>query len=63
MEQFTPWSALAGGALIGLASASVFWLQGKLAGVSGICGGIMRWRRGDVGWRMIPPQIDRKRHV
>lgn len=51
MEQFTPWSALAGGALIGLASASVFWLQGRLAGISGICGGIVRWQKGDVGWR------------
>jgi uncharacterized membrane protein YedE/YeeE len=30
----------------------VFWLQGKLAGVSGICGGIMRWQKGDVGWRV-----------
>jgi uncharacterized membrane protein YedE/YeeE len=52
LEQFTPWSALAGGALIGLATASVFWLQGRLAGISGICGVLLTPVRGDFGWRL-----------
>ncbi|WP_298625643.1 YeeE/YedE thiosulfate transporter family protein [uncultured Zoogloea sp.] len=48
---FTPGSALAGGALIGLA-ASVLWLvNGRVAGISGILGGL-RWRPGDRGWRL-----------
>jgi uncharacterized membrane protein YedE/YeeE len=41
VQHFTPWTALAGGALIGLATASVFWLQGRLAGISGICGALI----------------------
>jgi len=52
LEHFTPWMALAGGALIGLATASVFWLQGRLAGISGICGGVLAPVRGDLGWRL-----------
>ena len=48
---FTPGSALAGGALIGLA-ASVLWLvNGRVAGISGILGGLLR-RPGDRGWRI-----------
>jgi hypothetical protein len=52
VDHFTPWSALAGGVLIGLATASVYWLQGRLAGISGICGGILRGQAGDLGWRV-----------
>jgi uncharacterized protein len=52
VEQFTPWTALAGGGLIGLATASVFWLQGRLAGISGICGALLAPVRGDFGWRL-----------
>lgn len=33
---FTPWSALAGGALIGLAATLLWWLDGRIAGISGI---------------------------
>ncbi len=48
---FTPGSALAGGALIGLA-ASVLWLvHGRVAGISGILAGIVR-RPGDRAWRV-----------
>jgi uncharacterized membrane protein YedE/YeeE len=53
LHEFTPWTALAGGALIGLASASVFWLQGRLAGVSGICGKLFAPTRGDFAWRLL----------
>ena len=42
MENFTPYSALAGGALIGVAASILLWLNGRLAGVSGILGGLMR---------------------
>ena len=49
---FTPWPALAGGALIGLAAAIFVLLNGRVAGISGILGGLLQTRRGDVGWRV-----------
>ena len=48
---FTPWSALLGGMLIGLASAMLILLNGRIAGISGILGGLLRPRSGDIGWR------------
>lgn len=49
---FTPWSALAGGALIGLAAALLILFNGRIAGVSGVLGGLLRPRAGDAGWRL-----------
>ena len=49
---FTPWSSLAGGVLIGIAAALLLFLNGRIAGISGILGGLMRPVRGDAGWRM-----------
>jgi uncharacterized membrane protein YedE/YeeE len=51
MEHFTPWSALAGGALIGLAAVAMMLLQGRIAGISGIVGGLLTPRTGEVAWR------------
>ena len=48
---FTPWSALSGGALIGLAAASMWWLIGRLAGVSNVLGTAMISRGEDFAWR------------
>jgi uncharacterized protein len=48
---FTPWSALAGGALIGLAAAMFVLLNGRIAGISGIVGGLLSPSRGDLAWR------------
>lgn len=48
---FTPWTALAGGALIGLAAALFVALNGRVAGVSGIVAGLLRPAAGDVAWR------------
>jgi uncharacterized membrane protein YedE/YeeE len=48
---FTPWTALAGGVLIGLASAMFILLNGRIAGISGILGGLLRPAPGDIGWR------------
>ena len=41
MEHFTPTHSLAGGLLIGLASAALWLLGGRLAGISGITGGLV----------------------
>jgi uncharacterized protein len=49
---FTPWSALAGGILIGLAAALLILGSGRVAGISGILGGLLRGRRTDIGWRI-----------
>ena len=49
---FTPWSALVGGLIIGLAAAMFALLNGRVAGVSGIVGGLLRPNSGDVGWRV-----------
>ena len=49
---FTPWSALAGGALIGLAASLFALMAGRIAGVSGIASGLVRPVRGDIAWRV-----------
>lgn len=50
--EFTPWTALAGGLLIGLAAALFILLNGRILGVSGIVGGLLRPRTGDMAWRL-----------
>ena len=49
---FTPWSSLAGGALIGLAAAMLALFNGRIAGISGVLGGLLKPVRGDIGWRV-----------
>lgn len=44
--------ALAGGVLIGLSATLLLWLNGRVAGVSGILGGVLFPRPGDVSWRV-----------
>jgi len=48
---FTPWTAFAGGMLIGLAAALFVLLNGRIAGISGILGGPLRPAGGDIAWR------------
>jgi len=47
MENFTPVSALLGGGLIGLASGLYLLLNGRIAGISGIVGGLLAPAKGD----------------
>jgi uncharacterized membrane protein YedE/YeeE len=49
---FTPWSALGGGLLIGLAVALFVLFNGRIAGISGILGGLLRPAPGERGWRI-----------
>jgi uncharacterized protein len=49
---FTPWASLGGGVLIGIAAAMLVLLNGRIAGVSGILGGLLAPRRGEIGWRL-----------
>ena len=49
---FTPWTALAGGAVIGLSAAMFILLNGRIAGISGILGGLLQRPKGDMAWRI-----------
>lgn len=49
---FTPYASLAGGVLIGLAAAMFVLLNGRIAGISGVLGGLLRPVKGDIGWRI-----------
>ena len=49
---FTPWSSFGGGMLIGLAAALFVLLNGRIAGISGVLGGLLTPLRGDVLWRL-----------
>lgn len=49
---FTPWTSLAGGALIGTAAALFILFNGRIAGISGILGGLLKPTRGDILWRL-----------
>lgn len=52
MHNLTPLSGLLGGALIGLAAAMLMLLTGRIAGISGIFGGLLSPAAGDRGWRI-----------
>lgn len=49
---FTPWASLAGGLLLGLASAIFILINGRILGISGILGGLFVPRMGDISWRV-----------
>ena len=51
-QDFTPWAALGGGALIGLAAALLMLANGQIAGISGVLGALVRSPRRAGGWRV-----------
>lgn len=52
LANFTPWSATAGGALIGLAASIFILVNGRIAGISGILGGLLPPKAGEISWRI-----------
>jgi uncharacterized membrane protein YedE/YeeE len=61
-QQFTPLSALLGGGLIGLAAAVLLLFNGRIAGISGILGGLFNatdraWRIAFVGGLLLAPAL------
>jgi uncharacterized membrane protein YedE/YeeE len=48
---FTPWASLAGGILIGIAAVGLVLLLGRVAGISGIVGGMFNAVQGELAWR------------
>lgn len=51
MQNFTPWSALLGGAMIGLAASLLLLMQGRVAGISGIINGLFDKAQPGRNWR------------
>ncbi len=51
-NNFTPYTSLAGGGLIGLAIATLLLTQGRIAGISGVVSGLLQRRRADMLWRV-----------
>ncbi len=49
---FTPWTALAGGILLGISSAAFILVNGRVLGISGILGGLLLPKRSDASWRV-----------
>ena len=49
---FTPGSAAIGGVIIGIAAAMLVFVNGRIAGISGIVGGLFRPAPGDAAWRL-----------
>jgi uncharacterized protein len=52
MENFTPLSAAIGGGLIGLSAVLLMLLTGRIAGISGIFGGLLDFGSTGKGWRI-----------
>jgi uncharacterized membrane protein YedE/YeeE len=52
MENFTPLSATLGGVLIGLAAAMMLLFHGRITGVSGVLGGLLAPKPGELGWQL-----------
>ena len=53
MDTFTPIASLLGGMLIGLSVSVLLLFNGKIAGISGIVGGILSPAQNDLKWRLI----------
>lgn len=49
---FTPWTSLADGVLIGAAAGALILINGRIAGISGIVGGLLTRVADDVDWRV-----------
>ncbi len=52
MSNFTPYTALGGSLLIGLSAVLLLYLNGRIAGISGILNGALARTRGDTAWRV-----------
>ncbi len=52
MENFSPISAFIGGALIGVSAVMLMWINGRIAGISGIFSGLLTVDREHIAWRL-----------
>lgn len=51
-SSFTPWHSFSGGLVIGAATVLLLAFNGRIAGISGIVGGLLNPARGDIAWRI-----------
>jgi uncharacterized membrane protein YedE/YeeE len=51
--EFTPWTSLAGGLMLGLAAVMLLLFNGRIAGISGIVAGLLKPSSNDVAWRVV----------
>ena len=51
-NHFTPWMSLVGGIVLGFASALFILFNGRVLGISGIVGGLLRPKTRDIVWRL-----------
>ena len=52
LNNFTPWASLVGGLIIGLATVLFLMFNGRIAGISGIVGGLLNPKKSDILWRI-----------
>lgn len=53
LAHFSPWTSLAGGLLIGLAVSILIVFNGRIAGISGIVGGLLKPAKNEMAWRWV----------
>ena len=53
MNNFTPYSALIGGLIIGISASALLWLNGRVAGISGIANGALWSNSNERTWRVL----------
>ncbi len=52
MTEFTPWAALFGGILIGLAAVMLMAFNGRIAGMTAMLDGVLEPKSPDAPWRL-----------
>jgi uncharacterized protein len=53
MNNFTPYTALIGGLMIGLSASALLWFNGRVAGISGIANGALWSDSSERAWRLL----------
>lgn len=53
MENFTPYTALSGGLLIGLSATIMLLFNGRITGISGMVSGLLPPSQGEWLWRLV----------
>ena len=53
MDDFTPFASIIGGTILGIAALILFATVKRIAGVSGIIGGLLLFKKNDTAWRVM----------
>ena len=53
MDDFTPFASIIGGTILGIAALILFATVKRIAGVSGIIGGLLLFKKNDTAWRVV----------